>query len=394
MTRPAADRVRVEWTGTGTGTMTLGSVVSGFQGFPASLNGMIVSYAIEHQTSSEAEAGFGTYTSGANTLSRTYRTYPTLGGSSVSFSAGSKHVRLTATQVDLAPNLATTAPTTGDDISVGYLEGRSRWLNTTTNLVYICADHTAGAAVWTQVGGSGGGGSSVATGITVSFDPTNYIESDSSVEGHLVGINNALTGGADAQPNQATSNAAEYVLLVGNALHTNAEVLSHQANVDFEVPTSASPGYKWLIKPLHDGCIVSVDTNVGSVNGVAGGSARLINGGLAVVEVNALSGGPIVTVRGNVIVPPVDVGGTKTYDNDDCDGEFRLTSTSTQTISASANYQSGFDVILIRETAGTILIDGVDADYTISGPDVVNIIKAGTAMLAMGKAGIIVLDAA
>lgn len=406
MTRPASDRVKVEWTGTGTSTLSLGPVVSGFQGFPAALNGMVVEYVIEHQTSSEAESGFGTYSSAGNTLTRTYRSYPTLGGPLVSFSAGVKHVSLTATQLSLAPNLATTNPTNNDDITEGYLEGRAMWLNTTTNALFLLTDHTDGAAVWTGIGAAAAvvsvnsqTGAVVLTGahINAGYTPANYDPAGSNVliSEHLQGIDEALTGGADAAPTQVLSNAAEYVLTLGSALHNNAEVRSHQATVDFEVPTSAAAGVKWLIKPVHDGCIVSVDTNVGSVNGTAGGSARIINGGIAYVEVDSNPGSaPVVQVRGNVILAPSDIGTTKTYTNDDSDREFRLTSTSTQTFSASSNYLAGFEVILYRETTGTITIDGVDADYTISGPDIVNVVKVGTAILALGKAGIVVLDAA
>jgi hypothetical protein len=406
MTRPAADRVRVEWAGVGTGTMSLGSAVPGFQAFPAALNGLHVSYVIEHQTSTEAEAGFGVYSSSGNTLSRIYRTYPTLGGSAVNFSSGTKHVRLTQTQVDASPNITATNPTINDDISVGYLEGRSTWLNTATNAFFVLTDHAAGAAVWSGVGVAAAvqsvnaqTGAVVLTGthISAGYTPSNYDPAGSNllISEHLQGIDEALTGGADASPTQVLSNAAEYVLTLGSALHNNAEVRSHQATVDFEVPTSAAAGVKWLVKPVHDGCIVSVDTNVGSINGTVGGSARIINGGIAYVEVDSNAGSaPIVQVRGNVILAPSDIGTTKTYTNDDSDREFRLTSTSTQTFSASSNYLAGFEVILYRETTGTITIDGADADYTISGPDIVNVVKVGTAILALGKAGIVVLDAA
>ena len=131
-------------------------------------------------------------------------------------------------------------------------------------------------------------------------------------------VANMPTGTGDVEPSQVTSGSGEYVLTLASRLHTNNEVRSLEANVDFEVPTTATAGSKWLINFLHDGCTVSVDTNVGSINGTAGGSARGVNGGLAIVEVRSNAGSaPVVLVRGNILVPPVDVGGTKTYDNDD-----------------------------------------------------------------------------
>jgi hypothetical protein len=390
--------------------MTLGSAVSGFQDFPAALDGHIIEYSIEHQTSSEAEAGFGVYTESGTTLSRVYRTYPTLGGSAVNFSAGTKHVRLTATVLRLATNEDTTDPTADDGIDSGYLRGRSYWLNTSTDELFVCVDHGTGAspgdAVWISVQGavsSVNGATGAVTLDALDIDisalvPSNYTPAGASIEEHLEGIDDALTGGADAAPSQSVSDAAAYVLSVAEGMHANVEVLSHQASVDFEVPTNATPGLKWLIKPIHDGCTISVDSDAGTINGTAGGSVRAINGGVAIVEVTSLTGSPsepVVLVRGNVIVPPTDVAGTKTYDNDDADGRYRLTSTATQTFGATSGYSAGFEVILLRETAGTITVAGVDANYTISGPDIVIVTKVGTALLATGKAegSPIILDA-
>lgn len=47
---------------------------------------------------------------------------------------------------------ATAAPGVGDDIADGYGPG-SLWLNTTSNLAYICESNAAGAAVWNVLGG-------------------------------------------------------------------------------------------------------------------------------------------------------------------------------------------------------------------------------------------------
>lgn len=47
---------------------------------------------------------------------------------------------------------ANTAPGVGDDIANGYGPG-SLWLNTTSNLAYICESNAAGSAVWNLLGG-------------------------------------------------------------------------------------------------------------------------------------------------------------------------------------------------------------------------------------------------
>ncbi len=128
MTRPSADIVKVEWTGTGTASpITLGSTVAGFNAFPAALDGLRVSYSIEHTTSTEREAGVGVYTHSGTTLTRDLVTASTNGGALVNFSAGTKHVRITALAIDLIENVSTFDPST-EGRSLGYIAGRSRWL--------------------------------------------------------------------------------------------------------------------------------------------------------------------------------------------------------------------------------------------------------------------------
>ena len=64
-----ADRVKVSTATTGTGTITLGSAVSGFVVVPSSLNNQTLRYVIEENDA--FEIGTGTYTHSGTTLSRT-----------------------------------------------------------------------------------------------------------------------------------------------------------------------------------------------------------------------------------------------------------------------------------------------------------------------------------
>lgn len=53
-------------------------------------------------------------------------------------------------------NVTTVDPTVTDDASARWGIG-SKWLNKTSNALFICTDPTIGAAVWLEIGGSGGG---------------------------------------------------------------------------------------------------------------------------------------------------------------------------------------------------------------------------------------------
>src|SRR5688572_20366556 len=236
MTRPAADRVKAIWNGTGTGTMTLAGAATGepVQAFPSELNGQVVRYLVKHDTAQEAEAGYGVYTHSGTTLSRLYRTYPTRGGAAVAFSAGTKHVSVTPVHLDFVPNIASVNPSINDDIGVGYLQGHI-WINTTSNTCYMCVAHTAGAAVWAQLDAAGSAvtvdqhdilarltaGSGVTTGVAAA-DLTE--EGTPAAGDFLLGwasgsvlrkfdVGDLPTGGGgDLAPTKVTSNASTFAL--------------------------------------------------------------------------------------------------------------------------------------------------------------------------------------
>ena len=86
------DRVQETTTTTGTGTLTLGGAVTGYQSFSAIGNANTTYYAIYASGGSEWEVGIGTYTASGTTLSRTTVLASSNSGSLVSFSAGTKNV--------------------------------------------------------------------------------------------------------------------------------------------------------------------------------------------------------------------------------------------------------------------------------------------------------------
>ena len=86
------DRVQETTTTTGTGTLTLGGAVLGFQTFAIIGNGNNTYYAIADPTTGEWEVGVGTYTASGTTLSRTTVLESSNSGSLVNFAAGTKNV--------------------------------------------------------------------------------------------------------------------------------------------------------------------------------------------------------------------------------------------------------------------------------------------------------------
>lgn len=88
------DRVRVTSTTTGTGTITLGSAVSGFQDFSVIGNGNTTYYSITDQAGNW-EVGIGTYTSSGSSLSRDTVLESSNSNSLVNFPSGTKNVFVT-----------------------------------------------------------------------------------------------------------------------------------------------------------------------------------------------------------------------------------------------------------------------------------------------------------
>ena len=87
-----ADRVKETTTTTGTGTVTLLGVTSGYQSFSVIGDGNSTYYTIAGQGTTEWEVGIGTYTSSGTTLSRSTILSSSNSGSLVNFSAGIKDV--------------------------------------------------------------------------------------------------------------------------------------------------------------------------------------------------------------------------------------------------------------------------------------------------------------
>jgi len=90
-----ADRVQETTTTTGTGSVTLGGAVTGYQSFAVIGNGNTTFYTIADQGGANWEVGIGTYSTTGPTLARTTVLASSNSGSLVSFTTGSKTVFVT-----------------------------------------------------------------------------------------------------------------------------------------------------------------------------------------------------------------------------------------------------------------------------------------------------------
>ncbi len=114
------DRVKETTTTTGTGTLTLGGAVTGFETFAAGVgNSNTTYYAVTLPGTSEFEVGLGTLNSDSSTLARTTIISSSNSDSAVNFSAGTKTIFCTIPASKSVFLDASGNATLGADLSVG-----------------------------------------------------------------------------------------------------------------------------------------------------------------------------------------------------------------------------------------------------------------------------------
>jgi hypothetical protein len=127
-----ADRVKVNTTTTGTGTVVLGNAATGYQSFAVIGDNNSTYYTIAGQTTTEWEVGIGTYYSANSSLSRTTIFSSSNANAVVTFSAGTKDVFVTL------PSEATILGGSGQAIQIN---------QTTASANYTIATGTNGFSV-------------------------------------------------------------------------------------------------------------------------------------------------------------------------------------------------------------------------------------------------------
>jgi len=114
------DRVKETTTTTGTGTLTLGGAVTGFETFGAGVgNSNTTYYAVTLPGSSEFEVGLGTLSSDSSTIARSTIISSSNSDSAVNFSAGTKTIFCTIPASKSVFLDASGNATLGADLSIG-----------------------------------------------------------------------------------------------------------------------------------------------------------------------------------------------------------------------------------------------------------------------------------
>jgi hypothetical protein len=286
------DRVQESTTTTGTGTLTLGGAVLGFQTFAIIGDGNATYYAIVDPTTGEWEVGIGTYTASGTTLSRTTVFESSNSGSLVNFAAGTKNVFCTypaeravyldaagsaVTLLDIGTLGASTANITTANITSGTVSTTPTNNTDIVNKAY--ADAIASGIHFHEA---------VAYATTAALPACTYNNGTSGVGATLTGNSNgALT--VDSYTFTSPADNGERVLIKNqaNQAHNGVYTLSQAGN--------SSPGAPFILTRATD-----FDTVGTGVNQIDEGDFFLVTSGTANVN----------TAWVQQTAPPITIGTT------------------------------------------------------------------------------------
>jgi len=174
---------------------------------------------------------------------------------------------------------AAVAPSTSDDDTAGYMAG-SFWVDIVADKAYVCLDPSTGAAVWTEITASGGGGggdfvgpaSSVADRIITFADSTGKLGKDSGVSITSIertGSKDVASGyaglDANAQLSASVMPAASRVWAVVAATEFYSKISAGNPPWQFSLITSGSYATK-MSEAEHPGIVTlrsSTSNNTG-----------------------------------------------------------------------------------------------------------------------------------
>ena len=324
------DRVKETTTTTGTGAVSLGGAVTGFEAFSAGIgNSNTTYYAIVHQTEDEFEVGLGTLDGDSSDLTRTTVISSSNSDSAVSFAAGTKDVFCTIPASKLVFEDASNDVTVGNDFILGsdsavlkfgadsdttltHTDGTGLTLNSTNKLLF--------RDTGLYINSSTDGQLDIVADTEIQIAATTIdINGAVALNGAITGATNiTLSGELDAATLDVSGNAdidgtleADAITIDGTAI---ASVLSPVAGNTSLVTTGA----------LDAGSITSgfgtIDTGASTIT-----TTGLISGGSLDIDNVLINGTTIghtddtdlitvadglVTVAGEISTTTLDIGGT------------------------------------------------------------------------------------
>ena len=324
------DRVKETTTTTGTGAVSLGGAVTGFEAFSAGIgNSNTTYYAISHQTEDEFEVGLGTLDGDSSDLTRTTVISSSNSDSAVDFAAGTKDVFCTMPASKLVFEDASDNVTVGNDLILGsdssvlkfgadsdttltHTDGTGLTLNSTNKLLF--------RDTGLYLNSSTDGQLDIVADTEIQIAATTIdINGAVALNGAITGATNiTLSGELDAATLDVSGNAdidgtleADAITIDGTAI---ASVLSPIAGNTSLVTTGA----------LDTGSITSgfgtIDTGASTIT-----TTGLISGGSLDIDNVLINGTTIghtddtdlitvadglVTVAGEISTTTLDIGGT------------------------------------------------------------------------------------
>ena len=243
------DRVKETTTTTGTGTLTLGGAVTGFETFAAGIgNSNTTYYAVILPGSAEFEVGLGTLNSDSSTIARTTIISSSNSDNAVNFSAGTKNIFCTipaskSVFLDASGNTSVGADlSVGDDLTVegGVISFRSNSGSPASLRMYCEVSnahfqtlqpqpHAASAANTLRLPNSGDSGTQDLVAVDITQTLTNKTLTTPTINGATLGSDNIATA-SNGDINLAPNGTGK-VVIKGNSnqgkIVLNCEANSH-----------------------------------------------------------------------------------------------------------------------------------------------------------------------
>ena len=243
------DRVKETTTTTGTGTLTLGGAVTGFETFAAGIgNSNTTYYAVILPGTAEFEVGLGTLNSDSSTIARTTIISSSNSDNAVDFSAGTKNIFCTipaskSVFLDASGNTSVGADlSVGDDLTVegGVISFRSNSGSPASLRMYCEVSnahfqtlqpqpHAASAANTLRLPNSGDSGTQDLVAVDITQTLTNKTLTTPTINGATLGSDNIATA-SNGDINLAPNGTGK-VVIKGNTnqgkIVLNCEANSH-----------------------------------------------------------------------------------------------------------------------------------------------------------------------